>query len=1043
MEQRKYVTFQIQIFAYSYFRNYRLRHLTQIFEKLGLTKQNGLYITSEGLWGGLFSNRVERLIKETIKPDAIFCIDNKPFILFFEGVETKESKLKEIWNFNESPVVIIGDAGSVEIYNGYNYISNNKSLQLFGAADKLTDFGYFELVTGKTWEKHLADFSYKNRIDFHLLENIKAARNLLISDSEGITKELANTLLGKVIFVRYLIDRKVKIDFKQSGESKPWTNNEFCNLLSDKEQVKLFFKYLKSKFNGDLFPINDAEIDLIHDNCLVAIINLLSGHEVGTGQMSFFDLYDFSIIPVEFISNVYELFIGQNEQEEQGAYYTPLFLVDYILAETVQKKLDNFPQDPSCKVLDPACGSGIFLVETLRKIIEQYQNNNPDFNANPESYKETLKKLACENIYGVDKDPSAVNVAIFSIYLTLLDYQNPSDIETFKFPPLLEKNFFAADFFDTEASYNNLFSQFEFDFILGNPPWLAYGIGSLGKKYLEQRAKKEKPLKRAHRIEINNGEIAEGFMLRASDFSKKPTLVALVVRSTILYNRGYSEFSKFRSYLLQEFAIERVFELAPVRFEVFERSQDPAIAPAAVLFYRYANGRCTDSNIVEHISLKPSRLFSLFKVFSISRYDFKKIEQHNLKAFDWLWKTLVYGSYLDFNLIKRLKSNYTSLSEVINDKTGFIKGTGITLSKNGKEDASHLIGKEFIQSNAIQPYFVIPGKTSVFDKEKVGRRRDTSLFEGKVLLVRNGLDTTEFKARAAIQNTPVVFMKALTGIRPVSSKNENILLTILANLHSELYSYLAIQLFTSIGIEREQTKDYEKFDIPFINTGLDDVVFSIIQTETLLHKERQKPLNSIKVQELEQKVADFLYRIDRHILAELSILDNQVETAIIDYALNVTRPLITRKFSIESLDHPLSKLNLFDPLLEVYIQLFLNRFNTVFKRQNQQLVTEACYSSQIIGVFFRLTTIDDSASPIEWIESDDTDILKLLAKLGVEKITDQLFIQKDVRGFEKDGFYIVKPNEKRLWHKAIGYLDVNEFADAMLTTGKNSSLNVR
>jgi hypothetical protein len=65
-------------------------------------------------------------------------------------------------------------------------------------------------------------------------------------------------------------------------------------------------------------------------------------------------------------------------------------------------------------------------------------------------------------------------------------------------------------------------------------------------------------------------------------------------------------------------------------------------------------------------------------------------------------------------------------------------------------------------------------------------------------------------------------------------------------------------------------------------------------------------------------------------------------------------------------------------------------------------------------------------------------IIKFIARLGAEKITEQLFVQKDVRGFEKDYFYIFKPNEKRLWHKAIGYLDVNEFADAILKAGRDS-----
>ncbi|MDO1502616.1 hypothetical protein Q2T40_21125 [Winogradskyella maritima] len=109
---------------------------------------------------------------------------------------------------------------------------------MFGKTEQLNDFSYFELVTGKTWEKYQKDFSYSNRIDYHLLNNIKAARDLLIA--EGLSIELTNSLLGKVIFVRYLIDRKVKLDFEKEGTSRKWTNAEFCGLLSDKQMLRHF-----------------------------------------------------------------------------------------------------------------------------------------------------------------------------------------------------------------------------------------------------------------------------------------------------------------------------------------------------------------------------------------------------------------------------------------------------------------------------------------------------------------------------------------------------------------------------------------------------------------------------------------------------------------------------------------------------------------------------------------------------------------------------------------------------------------------------------
>ena len=75
---------------------------------------------------------------------------------------------------------------------------------------------------------------------------------------------------------------------------------------------------------------------------------------------------------------------------------------------------------------------------------------------------------------------------------------------------------------------------------------------------------------------------------------------------------------------------------------------------------------------------------------------------------------------------------------------------------------------------------------------------------------------------------------------------------------------------------------------------------------------------------------------------------------------------------------------------------------------------------------------------IVWKEINDKNFLIKIAGLGCSKITDSLFVQKDIRGFEKDGFYIIKPNEKKLWHKAIGYLDLDEFVDAILRTGKEA-----
>ncbi|NOS57412.1 MAG: N-6 DNA methylase [Cyclobacteriaceae bacterium] len=1030
-----------------------MRKIDELFLKLGLSNDNGLYITNENLWRNELSipNRVQRLIERKIKPDAFFCFDNKPLILFFESPANRQELHEAIWNFNECPIAIIVDNDSVEIFNGFRYEKDKKCLEKLGGNEKLNDFTYFELVTGRTWEQYKENLDYKFRVDYHLLQNIKATREILLGTAKNRAK-LVNAILGKIIFVRYLIDRKVKLKF--DGKLRTWTNDEFCHLLDNPKQIQNFFEYLEDKdsgFNGDLFPLSPNEYKQVTKTDYQVLKRLLKGDDIVKGQTSLFNLYDFSIIPIEFISNVYELFIGKDNQQNEGAYYTPLFLVDYILKETVEKHLNNYSNtkttittiseflSPSfenysyCKVLDPACGSGIFLVETLRKIIERYVKDT-DIEINSSRFKTAIKTLAQENIYGIDKDESAVQVAIFSIYLTLLDYLEPPAIERFKFPVLLGQNFFVSDFFIENNDFNSKLKGVEFNFILGNPPWDGNAIGQSGKSYLSLRKSREKDFKKKYSIAINNGEIAEGFMLRVSDFARGNCQIALIIKSTILYNRGYSEFSKFRQYLLQEFFIDRVFELAAVRHEVFDRSNDPAIAPAAVIFYRYANGQSTNGNVVEHLSLKASRFFSLFKIFTLNRTDFKKVEQSRLKDFDFLWKILVFGSYLDFNFIKRLSQDYTSISKLTLNKKEFLKGTGITLSKTPTERTNHLKGLPFIDAYGIEPFFVNPDRITTFELEKVGRRRKEALFTGPFLLIRNGLDTQTLNARAAIFKSDGVYMKALTGIKPLNG-DLNVLRNISGLLSSNLYTYIAINTFGSIGIEREQTKDYEKFNIPYLKNGISKFVKKIEVAKLKIYTEKKRtPVDGIKIEIFEVEINENLKLLNEEIIKLID--SNEVERELINYALEVNRALITS--GNDSKNKMLSPIEYENTYLRDYATLFLKRFRSKIESTDKKFIVEIWHTRHIVGMFFKTIPANRFSKSIVWVDKQnkDKEIISFIGKIGSEKITEKLFIQKDVRGFEKDYFYIFKPNERRLWHKAIAYLDINEFADAILKAGR-------
>ena len=197
--------------------------------------------------------------------------------------------------------------------------------------------------------------------------------------------------------MRYLTDRHIVLRFE--GVKKALTNDDLIELLQDKNRLSDLFETLQDKekgFNGDLFKISREELVTIPDAALNVLIRLLRSDDLEDGSQALFDIYDFSILPVEFISNVYERFIGKENQEKEGAYYTPLFLAEYVVENTVARYLKTTTES-GCRVLDPACGSGIFLVETLRRIINHYIAHAKKEDLQGTRFQEKLRELALNN----------------------------------------------------------------------------------------------------------------------------------------------------------------------------------------------------------------------------------------------------------------------------------------------------------------------------------------------------------------------------------------------------------------------------------------------------------------------------------------------------------------------------------------------------------------------------------------------------------------------------------------------------------------------
>ncbi|MCT4235554.1 N-6 DNA methylase [Elizabethkingia anophelis] len=1025
-----------------------------LLEKLDLYNKDGLFFYDDlnDKITDFLPIRLKEVFSEQIKPDAFFCINNEPLILFFEKKRDLGTLEKQIWNLNQSPVIFINISNQWLIKNGFKFLESTGELDTLTSNKNIKDFEYFELITGKSWEKYKKEFEQRNRVDNYLLKNIEDARSILINPKIGnLHPKIANSLIGRVIFIRYLIDRDVELN-KYGITQK----EDFYQILSDQEETYKFFQQVKDDFNGNLFPlkykIDDIEIyekEKVSINHLSIIVSLLKGDKIHSDsniEPSLFDIYDFSIIPVEFVSNVYEKFIGLDKQADNGAYYTPLFLVDYIQKETVSKYFLDNPNEYNCKVLDPACGSGIFLVEALRQIIFQYTKQNPvDINNDLEYnfYKENLKNLLKDNIFGIDKDENAISVAIFSLYITLLDNLKPKSIVGFQFPPLENTNFFVADFFDLNKDFNTNLKKYQFQFIIGNPPWKTKGHPKekqLFEKYIENRKIIENSA-----LEIVHREIAESFLVRVSDFNFIET--AFIVVSKILYK--IEKEGVFRKYFLNNFLVRQVVELSSVRHQIFNNSNDSAVAPATIIFYRKEKKiEKLRENIVKHISIKPNIFFETFKLMVIEKYDVKKVAQKFFIDEDWIWKVLVYGNILDYYFIKRLKDNYSTIGKEISDKSRFVFGQGLKFKDADKKiNTSKYSNYKFLgslkkkhnkkgewvdehtnYSNFLRPYYLEKNTLVNWDCREVGYfPEDDRIFQAPSLLITEGISKT-FKSVSSILYEDSLFKSSLSAIKALDDKGLNNLKIFSSILNSSFFSYYTIATGSSSGIEREQTHDEEKWKVPFNENH------NLISYYDCAEELSKKMHNATMHDEfLKKQFDDAIENLNSEVIDLFEPSDQEKD--LIDYTNTVTIPLL--KGTNNDKKRVVSKTKYEDEVLKKYCAVFIEHFGRRFNSDGHYFETEVLWSDYLIMIKFKIIPeLSKEKNLVKWCKLDNKELIINLTKLGFENLSDNLFLQKDIKGFEEDYFYIAKPNQYKSWHSAIAHLDLSEFIDELHKSSK-------
>lgn len=1042
-----------------------------------------------------------RRLFDDIKVDAVLCIESRPTVCLIDSTQRSsfnvEETRKELWNLGATTLLIVEMQSQVRVFStltppAKDDLTSEKAhltdetiqgLELTELALRVQKFTR-RVETGAIYREHKSLFDPKNTVDQRLLKNLKTTRDLICPSISVEGYRRAHALIGKFLFSCYLLDRGIigpaylrKNRLPEADDMLGFLAIQFVDAGYTLSQL---FRSLQRDFNGSLF--GDQYDDGVKDSDVDYLRRFLTGEDMQSGQMSLFKVYDFSFIPVELISSIYQEFLGaeadaesslsgnkkpgKNGQRKQGAYYTPPRLAEL----TVDIATEEWDTLLNKRCLDPACGSGIFLVILFVRMAEEWRYHNP--NATTEHRYSELKRLLSENISGVDIHHTACLVTCFSLYLAFLDQMDPKeiiklrealdrDVRTKLLPRILwEKGENRPQSYSIrELDFFEMPVRREFNLVLGNPPWVSRRSAPTAEEWLfsEKQNPAARGLPKAGRDQalFPAKELSCAFMWKAGLHLREAGRVCQVLPSRVFLSNNTD---RFQSAWLKAHRIEAIWLLADYSFVLFPGADCPAFIG------RYHPRRDEESpGKFTFISPKVELLDPREGLIPVQPDDQKTLNEADIIAAAdrdeaaYAWKKHHWGTPRDQRLIERLM-RYPKLDALCVQPPQMKRDTP---GNRATDD-----GKRWYRGQGFQPLTAADFNGNTGDPEtghwpiwwdsshKFLRAAEAP--DGLVLLdsdqcktygsgprtVRRSVAPELCKAPLLIVNKAftkflcadfdVLFQDDFQSISaPKSDENELLFLT--AVLSSPLVQYLLFHTTANIGVERDIARLTELLQLPFPppeHTDDEERSQSIIREcadmlRTLRH-DLLKPHNLLSqadlIQQTKVKLAEKVYDY-------FEICD--WERYLIEDTVNLFRPSSTPP-SYDS-----------DTLLtcfpsravdrEEYTATLVSTFQG-WSGTQADLWTEICVATKVglalmtFGVGKRTVRYSDSSA--------DENIEDLLRKIRQSAARPAGTVFQCLRGFayyEGAKVHVIKPLNRRHWTRTAALND----ADSILTQMMN------
>ncbi|KAA6342437.1 putative type I restriction enzymeP M protein [termite gut metagenome] len=642
----------------------------------------------------------------------------KPQVYLFDKTDNgfnnrDESELaeiqKKIWTSGEVPLVCIFYNTDVAILDCTKHITKDykpeylvESLNTVGKAQNLYNKHFaIKIKTGIFWEQEELKnkFKFQNSAYDRLIENIKIVERRLSEELENTSTKIITKIIVQSILIKYLEERIDKEGNKLLSVKyfKKYDNADtFNDVLKKGKFVELLndLNDEKTGFNGNVFKWETEEIAQLNKLNLSIVAELLATDKFHINskqaEIKFPDwrYFEFQFIPVELISRLYEEFLGENKQEK-GLYYTPSHLAKLLVDECLPLKKYQDINLADFTILDPACGSGIFLVVAFKRLVQIWKLQN-------EMKRPAIDdlKLLLRNIYGVDKEEQAIRLSSFSLSLALCDELEPKKIiDELKFDDLQKENLICSDFFVCKKIKNK-----KFNLVIGNPPYVRGGT----RNFDDNKTKINGEI-----VEIPNNQIALKFLGDSFCNLKQNGLQCLLVKSSgVLYNSTSQSFMKIlfsktnviqildftglaRNKALWDNQKEYITDTGKIKQNLLE-------VETAAIFIR--NEKPDFTKNILHLTFRRTKSTKERIVFEVDDYDMHFVNRQNAMNNMSIWKINLLGGGRIKITIEKLTSIGT-LQNLFNGKGIYGEGAGGAKSLPNEAFFENRIDDSFITSN--------------------------------------------------------------------------------------------------------------------------------------------------------------------------------------------------------------------------------------------------------------------------------------------------------------------------------------------------------